>query len=371
MSTKDIAKHLNLSITGVRNNAKSFRLKSKGFLTDIKKTINMKSKEKICGIYGIAHKYDQKVYIGSSYDCIGRINEHMYKITKHSHINPNLNNKNPANLYFVIFDTCEDKELLNLEDQYIDKYSPFILYNINFHPPLIETIPFLDKAIANKVTKNYTVNGNCWEYNGKLKRGYGQTKVYSNGKAKSLIVHRISYYEKTGEYPKLIRHTCNNKACINPAHLISGSNKENSQDYVDIINKKVENAWILHRGDREMVTKEMGWKPSKNKKYSLNIYRYIKTLDLYAKYPDIAKPIRISKAQKKRIGSRGPRRDLVLHTTVNCWTCVEEFIDMDKHMWQCDSCDRKRIATKSSMKRSKKCSVCQEVCTTQPSPFIT
>ena len=50
---------------------------------------------------------------------------------------------------------------------------------------------------------------------------------------KSQYVHRLICYEKYGESfmkDKVTRHTCDNVRCINPEHLIYGSQKDNVRD---------------------------------------------------------------------------------------------------------------------------------------------
>jgi hypothetical protein len=58
--------------------------------------------------------------------------------------------------------------------------------------------------------------------------GYGL--VSFQGKRQSL--HRLSYkYFKCNiSKDRIVRHSCDNPSCINPAHLISGTKKQNTQD---------------------------------------------------------------------------------------------------------------------------------------------
>lgn len=70
----------------------------------------------------------------------------------------------------------------------------------------------------------------CMEWTGCLNTdGYPRVtyKGSSNGK-----VHRLVYALSTGENieGKVIRHKCDNPLCINPDHLLSGTNTDNMSD---------------------------------------------------------------------------------------------------------------------------------------------
>lgn len=71
----------------------------------------------------------------------------------------------------------------------------------------------------------------CWEWLGK---GPGERygKLTVNGSIVS--AHRLAYTLWVGPIPEgcVIRHTCDNPPCINPAHLIPGTHRDNSQDMV-------------------------------------------------------------------------------------------------------------------------------------------
>jgi len=53
-------------------------------------------------------------------------------------------------------------------------------------------------------------------------------------KGKTVRAHRVMYECTKGPIPPgmVVRHTCDNPACINPDHLIIGTHKDNSQDMV-------------------------------------------------------------------------------------------------------------------------------------------
>lgn len=70
-------------------------------------------------------------------------------------------------------------------------------------------------------------NSGCWLWLGALARGYG---AFSFGKL--MRAPRFSYEEFKGEIPAghVVRHTCDNKLCVNPDHLITGTRSDNAQD---------------------------------------------------------------------------------------------------------------------------------------------
>lgn len=93
-------------------------------------------------------------------------------------------------------------------------------HNSNYKP-LIE-------RFFSKVDKNV---GLCWLWTGALDSwGYGNIRI----EGKNQKASRVSYRMHKGDIPagKLVLHTCDRPACVNPDHLWLGTNTDNMQDMV-------------------------------------------------------------------------------------------------------------------------------------------
>ena len=72
----------------------------------------------------------------------------------------------------------------------------------------------------------------CWEWQAGLNnKGYGSFRF----EGKIHPAHRFSYLLNVGEVPEghVVRHKCDNRCCVNPAHLETGTYSQNNQDIVN------------------------------------------------------------------------------------------------------------------------------------------
>lgn len=88
------------------------------------------------------------------------------------------------------------------------------------------------KIASIRLEQNSKRVGECIEYTGTIDpTGYGVIQV----NRKRTKAHRLSFELHNGPIPTgmMVRHKCDNRPCINPAHLELGGQMENMADMVD------------------------------------------------------------------------------------------------------------------------------------------
>lgn len=78
----------------------------------------------------------------------------------------------------------------------------------------------------------WRVVGDCWLWLGSKHKGYGQLTIND----KLVRAHRVAYEVWVGPLAgpeEVVRHTCDTPSCINPEHLVRGTQADNVQDMWD------------------------------------------------------------------------------------------------------------------------------------------
>lgn len=89
------------------------------------------------------------------------------------------------------------------------------------------------KNFLHRLATKVDYSGDCHTWTGSTRSGAGIIKWCHNGVSKNLYAYRAITFLKYGDISgEQVNHTCDNRLCVNPEHLYTGSQSENVNDSV-------------------------------------------------------------------------------------------------------------------------------------------
>jgi hypothetical protein len=86
-----------------------------------------------------------------------------------------------------------------------------------------------------KYVPSWLPEDRCWPWQGAASTRVGGNRGVLNlpGSRKQILATRVIFEDLHGYLPKVVRHSCDNPICVNPGHLLPGTQLENTRDSIE------------------------------------------------------------------------------------------------------------------------------------------
>jgi hypothetical protein len=94
------------------------------------------------------------------------------------------------------------------------------------------SIPLLTAQEIDRFRAKVTITDGCHPWTGyRNPLGYGRVNLRARPRLASRVAYFIAHGVDPGEF--VVRHKCDNPPCVNPAHLVLGTQKDNVLDAIE------------------------------------------------------------------------------------------------------------------------------------------
>lgn len=149
-------------------------------------------------------------------------------------------------------------------------------YNRLITTGTVDDGPRARRPLSDRFWKNVDIRGegDCWPWIGaSTVGGYGTISTGGRGASKSPS-NRVAWFLTNGDIPDgmVVRHTCHNRSCCNPSHLILGTRADNVQDMWDREDGAPKGNSRLMMSDVEEIRRRDKSRKQLAKKFGVSVY---------------------------------------------------------------------------------------------------